>query len=251
MFHYENYRRTYNLLESFIHYYYCYYYYPLKFINNNVLIILFYSKTKARKPFHTISIESGIELSMVARIVDSFLSELIARHSFRLTSNLDFFTPKLKMYNTKLREKILSRNEEIPFVAMDTSCFLDGTRIQICKPSGPRFLEREMYSKKDEYHCLQFQCVTGIDGMIMDLFGGYAGSRHDWHIYQRSLFNQRFADAQLNELFQYKSYSDKGYHQSTHGHAAYPIYANTPEWMRNCNNIMSPKRIGVEWMGFS
>ena len=78
----------------------------------------------------------------------------------------------------------------------------------------------------------------------MDVYGGFAGSRHDSYIFDSSLFNMRFADSQQEHPnIQYKSYMDKGYRNDTHAIAAYHILANH----RN-TNVMSKQRIGVEWV---
>jgi len=86
-----------------------------------------------------------------------------------------------------------------------------------------------------------------MDGMIIDLYGGFPGSRHDAHIFTSSLLNRRLAAVRLNRHTQYKSYMDKGYYNDTHAIAAHRVNANTPPWQIQSNNIMTPQRIAVEW----
>jgi len=112
---------------------------------------------------------------------------------------------------------------------------------------GANYVQREYYHGKDKIHCVAFQVTTGIDGIIMDMYGGFPGSRHDSHIYTSSLFNRRFAEIQQINNIQYKTYVDKGYYNDTHTVAAYHININTPIEHRNANNIMTRQRIGVEW----
>jgi hypothetical protein len=81
-----------------------------------------------------------------------------------------------------------------------------------------------------------------MDGMIMDIFGGYAGIRHDWYIFQKSQFNSRSLLAQILIEQQYKAYSDKGYHHASHLWAAFLIRHNSPQWHRDSNRIMSRKK---------
>ncbi len=151
------------------------------------------------------------------------------------------------MYNQKLRSKILREGNVLPEAGHSTALFTDGTRFPICRPSGPDFVQREFYYGKDSMHCLGFQVTTAPDGMIVDLFGGFPGSRHDAHILVSSQLNRRLHDIQVGRPTQYKSYMDKGYYNDSHLIAAYKIYDDTPQWQRDSNRIMSPMRIGVEW----
>ena len=118
---------------------------------------------------------------------------------------------------------------------------------QICKPIGPDYVQREFYHGKDKIHCYAFQVTTAIDGMIIDVFGGFPGSRHDSYMFDSSLFNTRFEHCQIGNIIQYKSYMDKGYRTDTHAVAAYHINVNTPEIHRIANAVMTGQRIGVEW----
>jgi len=191
--------------------------------------------------------EVGVDRTIISRIFITFTNYLCEHHSHRLYNNLNFFRGRFPLYNSKLKAKIVMENQYIPASVESTALFTDGTRLEICRPMGPYHIQREYYHGKDKIHCLAFQATTAMDGMIVDLFGGYPGSRHDSYICNRSLLNQRIRQSQLGNQIQYKTYMDKGYVSDTHSVAAYHIYPHSPEEHRNANRIMSPQRIGVEW----
>jgi len=96
------------------------------------------------------------------------------------------FADRLSTYNRKLKIKIQAGGNLVPPSVEHVSCFTDGTRIQVCKPIGPDYIQREFYHGKDRIHCHASQVTTGLDGMIMDILGGFPGSRHDSHIFDSS-----------------------------------------------------------------
>jgi len=61
------------------------------------------------------------------------------------------------LYNSKLKAKIESIGEVVPESSQWTALFTDGTRIQICKPDGIYFVQREFYHGKDKIRCMAFQ----------------------------------------------------------------------------------------------
>ena len=152
--------------------------------------------------------EVGVDRTIISRIFITFVSELICQHGRKLYDNLDYFANRFHLYNSKLKAKIESIGEVVPESAQWTALFTDGTRIQICKPNGRYFVQREFYHGKDKIHCMAFQVTTAMDGMIVDLFGGFPGSRHDSHIFNSSLLNQRLSGVQQNFGTQFKSYMD-------------------------------------------
>jgi len=129
---------------------------------------------------------------------------------------------------------------------MNISCLQTGQGYRFVY-LGANYMQKEYYHGKDKIHYVAFQVTTGIDGIIMDMYGGFPGSRHHSHIYTSSLLNRRFAEIQQINNIQYKTYADKGYYNDTHTVAAYHININTPIEHRNANNIMTRQRIGVEW----
>ena len=92
-----------------------------------------------------------------------------------------------------------------------------------------QLVRQEFYHGKDKIHCYAFQVTTGLDGMIMDIFGGFPGSMHDSDIFDSSLFNNRFEQIQIENIIPYKTYMDKGYRIHSHAIAAYHINENTPQ----------------------
>jgi hypothetical protein len=191
--------------------------------------------------------EVGVDRSLISRIFETFVSTLVSLHGNKLYDNIAFFVERFPLYNAKLKSKIASGGDIIPISADLTAMFTDGTRIEICRPDGRNFVQREFYYGKDKVHCLAFQVTTAIDGMIVDMYGGYPGSRHDSHIFNSSLLNDRIRAAQENREIHYKSYMDKGYYTDTHVVAAYHIGPNSPPHHAEANRIMSPQRISVEW----
>ena len=82
--------------------------------------------------------------------------------------------------------------------------------------------------------------------MIMDIFGGFPGSMHDSHIFDSSLFYNRFEQIQIENIIPYKTYMDKGYRIHSHAIAAYHTNENTPQIHTIANAVMTGQRIG-EW----
>jgi len=157
--------------------------------------------------------EVGLHQTIISRIFNAYLYYFLEKYGRKLYDNLQYFRDRLELYNLKMKLKIQSMGHDVPLVVQNISCFTDGTRIQICRPNGPHYVQREFYHGKDKIHCFAFQVTTGMDGLVMDMFG-FPGSRHDSHIFNQSQLNQRFANIQVNNIIQYKSYMDKGYIQS-------------------------------------
>jgi hypothetical protein len=132
------------------------------------------------------------------------------------------------LYNQKFRAKVIATGDLVPQSSEWTALFTDGTRFPVCRPDGPNFLQKEFFYGKDSKHCLGFQVTSGMDGMVVDLFGGFPGSRHDSHIFRSSMLNSRMSEAQVDRNVQYKCYMDKGYYTDTHVVAAYQVHNEAP-----------------------
>ncbi len=67
-----------------------------------------------------------------------------------------------------------------------TNCiqFLDGTKIQIARPSGAR--QCATYSGHKRFNCLKFQAVTTPDGLALYFYGPVEGRTHDVHMLSTS-----------------------------------------------------------------
>ena len=81
------------------------------------------------------------------------MSILLEFHGDKLFNNFTFFNGKLEINNQKLKSKIQSGGDLVPPMVESVACFTDGTRIQICKPIGPDYVQREFYHGKDKIHC--------------------------------------------------------------------------------------------------
>ena len=130
--------------------------------------------------------------------------------------------------------------------AADTAVFLDRTTRRICRPGGDPQNQRAMYNCHHKVHCLQYQGVSAQEGMIIDFYGPVAGRRHDSHVRNASLFNERFRQVQVGKPVQYKYYADKGYYPKSHGYCAFRG-SNRTENLRQENERVSPRRVGIEW----
>jgi hypothetical protein len=169
-------------------------------------------------------------------------------HSFRLR-NLQSITDKLPNFNNKIKAKIRSSfpNDVIPPDATFCSLFADGCRFRVCKPLGEDWRQRAVFSGDKWFHNLGVQGVFGPDGMFYDWFDGPVGRHNDQYFLNESDVNNILRNMQLNNLFQYWLYTDKGYAVDTHVRSAAhgPLYVS-PQQHHN-NWIMASERIGVEW----
>jgi hypothetical protein len=68
------------------------------------------------------------------------------------------------------------------------NCFasLDGTRFQICRPSGDNNQQAGVYNAYYGYHNLGFEGITAPDGMFIQFAGPYAGADNDLNMLHHS-----------------------------------------------------------------
>jgi hypothetical protein len=189
--------------------------------------------------------EFGRDNTSLGRIITHMVHLLVRNNHHLISDNIAFFVPRFQMYNDAIKRKF--RGQQMPVAAVDTALFLDGTSLRIAPPSGPYANQRNMYNGHHKLHCLQFQGVSAPDGMIVDFYGPLAGRRHDTHVLNSSLFNERLAQAQQGMAIQYKYYVDKGYYAKSHGYAAYKGQ-NLPQLFIDENEKMSKHRVGIEWV---
>jgi DDE superfamily endonuclease len=62
--------------------------------------------------------------------------------------------------------------------------FIDGTALEIARPSGSR--QRATYSGHKRRNCVKFQVVSAPDGLILHIFGPVEGRRHNMTLYRES-----------------------------------------------------------------
>jgi hypothetical protein len=183
---------------------------------------------------------------MLSRIFNTCVEEVVANKYQLLFNNVGYFESRFAMYNAAIRVKILEGCFHLPAAAVVSALFTDGKSLQISRPSGPDINQARVYNGHHRVHCLQFQGTSAPDGMIVDLFGPVAGSRHDQHVNDMSGFNERLRDCQIGNALQFQDYSDKGYIVKSHGHVAYKG-KNLPQPLVDANMAMSPQSIGIEW----
>ena len=193
------------------------------------------------------SAEFGIENTQVCRIFNTTMQMVVMRNHLLVFDNIPYFVPRFPMYNQALRAKILSLGQTLPAAALDTALLSDGKSVEVLRLGGPHIRQARIYNGHHRVHCLQFQTSAGLDGMVVDLFGPIAGARHDEAVNRMSEFNTRLAAAQIHQVNQYSDYKDKGYVARSHGHVAYRG-RNLPQQLIDANAIMSPQRVGVEWI---
>ena len=97
------------------------------------------------QPLWEIGYEIGLDHTIVSRIFNKFVAILLVHHGSKLYDNLEYFADRLSTYNRKLEIKIQAGGNLVPSSAEHVSCFTDGTRIQVCKPS--RFDENSIMAK--------------------------------------------------------------------------------------------------------
>lgn len=193
-----------------------------------------------------LEIHFGLDNSLLCRIFNATVEQVVTEKHHLLFDNIDYFVPRFGIYNSAIRSKILSQGFQLPGAAMDTALFTDGKSLRICRPGGHDINQARVYNGHHKVHCAQFQGTSAPDGMIVDLFGPIAGSRHDQHVNDMSTFNERLRLAQIDCRVQYKDYLDKGYVIKSHSHVAYRGNDLTQELL-DSNMAMSSQRVGIEW----
>ena len=72
--------------------------------------------------------------------------------------------------------------------------FIDGSKWEICRPSGEEVLQQAAYTGKDKMHCVAIQMVLSPGGMIQHLLGGQPGRDNDLNLLDTSDILQIFDD---------------------------------------------------------
>ena len=72
--------------------------------------------------------------------------------------------------------------------------FIDCTKIQMNRPGGSGTLQRARYSGHKKFHCLVYQTVTTLDGLVFSMYGPDVGSHHGM-----TLYREIGIDAQLRD----------------------------------------------------
>jgi hypothetical protein len=121
--------------------------------------------------------------------------------------------------------------------------FIDGTLRRTCRPS--RF-QKLAYSGHKRCHGIKFQAVHAPDGLIVNLYGPIAGSRHDSFMLGKSQLLPKLRTLMPIEAQAFSLYGDPAYPQSAYLFGGFRNpNANSPE--SHWNTTMSRVREAVEW----
>lgn len=210
-------------------------------------------------PVRLVSMEAkfGREHSQLSRIFNHTVTYVVQQlgHLLTVDTQAHLFVPKLAHFNNAIRLKLLDVHGRVPNRESLTAVFLDATLRRVSRPSdtlrlGNASLQRCIYNGRKKVHCLSYQGVSGPDGIIWDLFGPIPGRHQDKFVLGRSGFNGRFSNIQLGNPVEYHAYTDKGYEDLSHVHAAYHAYPGHPTlpWQDEDNLVMRTARgTGAEW----
>jgi DDE superfamily endonuclease len=122
--------------------------------------------------------------------------------------------------------------------------FIDGTAIEIARPSG--LSQRATYSGHKRRNCIKFQAISAPDGLILHLFGPMEGRRHDMTLYRASQIDGVLQHSLLINEIQYYLYGDAAYCLRPYLQTGYHGSTLNMEQIQ-FNMSMSRLRIAVEW----
>lgn len=124
--------------------------------------------------------------------------------------------------------------------------FIDGTKIDMCRPGGPDVNQRANYSGHKRKHCLGYQTITVPDGLVLHMFGPAEGRQPDVVMYARSGMEEHLRDNLLIGEKQYCIYGDAAYRLRPWLCTAFPRRTAT-EGQIAFNKSMNAVRTCVEW----
>ena len=193
-------------------------------------------------------------LSTVSRCVD--LQEEFGKHSACLNETfyhtLELFHSKFSPLVTTWPHEILKdRAEYYSKVISEKGSpldnvvgFIDGTAVEIARPSG--LGQRATYSGHKRRNCVKFQAVSTPDGLILHIFGPVEGRRHDMSLYRESNIDSLLQDSMNINGIQYCLYGDPAYFLRPYLQVGYQGSSFTAD-QTVFNASMSKVRIAVEW----
>ena len=181
--------------------------------------------------------------SSLSAMFTGFCKWMDQTHGHRLQ---DIPIAKAEYFNqciiTKLREVYPAI--VLPPDAENVFTFTDGNRRRICRPEGVWGVQKAFFSG-DKWYCnVGSQCMCGPDGIIYDWFMGPVGRHSDQYFFHESDLNERLRTAQIGNLIQYWTYTDKGYVAASHTRCSHRA---ADAWDRHFDTIMSTARVAVEW----
>jgi hypothetical protein len=121
--------------------------------------------------------------------------------------------------------------------------FIDGTLRRTCRPT---YCQKAAYSGHKRCHGIKFQSVIAPDGLIVDLYGPIAGSRHDSYMLAESGLLPKLRELMPEGEAIYSIFGDPAYPQSAYLLGSFTnTIANSDE--AEWNTVLSKVRICVEW----
>ena len=219
--------------------------------NVNAQLAFLFSLSRMRGLYNPLIVQQnewGYDYSTLSKIFEACTKWIDDTHGHRLRA-IPSFVCRFPSYNEAFKASIVGRGHEVPLEALNISCFIDATRIRVCRPSGESDVQRMVYNRRDK-HNAAFQCVMGMDGIFIDMFGGLTGRHNDRLICAASEVNQILVNSQLGNPIQYETYSDKGYDPYSHIRCAHHGPGVVTPMMHQVNDILKPERV-FEEIGFS
>lgn len=175
----------------------------------------------------------GVHESVMSRTVRYMTRHILGlfSHKLRLTS---VPRARLESYATTLERSGVPIQGCIGFI--------DGTLISVARPKRDDD-QRSLYNGHKKTHAIKFQVLTAPDGLMVDVYGGSAGSRHDITMYRLSGLAERLTEADVT------AYGDSGYVGADVIRFAVrnPRNGQMHHSDQARNSTMSSFRIAVEW----
>ena len=193
------------------------------------------------------------QLSSIFKFAVDFMYE---KHKDKVHGNVGWYQNRFDIYHRAVMRKIINspRNPNIGFIpedVVDVFAFLDGTGLEIARPSN--VAQNPFYSGYLHGHYLIYQGISFPDGMVV-IEGAFPGYQPDTMVWRDSNMRHELehimAERAVEGRPRYKVYADKIYRNSVLVKAAYNL-RNNPDgllpWQESTNRMISDIRVGVEW----
>ena len=199
------------------------------------LIMFFYWISFPRKLFAMQEV-FGREYSQISRILKCIWEHMDTRWGHLVTNNLNWYVAngRLAYYNAKFLAKYLQTNlvlaagAGVPNHWALVALMTDGTQVQMNRDV------RLNFSGHKWYYCFGYLFTTGMDGMIVDVRGPFAGSINDHTKQNMSTLGLRLLVAQQGQAQMFCTGTDKGFHTAVCIQPMHNNAINTP--LQNVQN---------------
>ena len=198
----------------------------------------------------------GREYTQLPRIFKYAINFMHTNHKHKVHANLEWYSDRFDMYHEAIIRKIMKcpKNPNVGNVPIEVSnvfAFLDGTGLEIARPSNGA--QNPFYNGYMHGHYLIFQGVSFPDGLLV-IEGTFPGYQPDTMVWRDSAMRhelERIMEERVTEgRHRYKLYADKIYQNNDLVTAAYSVRNNPAgltQWRIELNRLMSDIRVGVEW----